>query len=36
MGVKPELQSQSQVLLEFNLEGLGWIQVPALMTKSMP
>ena len=31
MGVKPELQSQSQVLLEFNIERLGWIQVPAIM-----
>jgi copper(I)-binding protein len=31
MGVKPELKSQSQVLLEFNIEGLGWIQVPAIM-----
>ena len=36
MGVKPLESNQSETILEFNIEGLGWVAVPAALKVSMP
>ena len=36
MGVKPLESNQSETILEFNIEGLGWVSVPAALKASMP
>ena len=36
MGVRPLGSSQSETILEFNIEGLGWVPVPAVLKASMP
>jgi len=36
MGVKPLESNQSETILEFNIEGLGWVAVPATLKVSMP
>ena len=36
MGVRPLESNQSETILEFNIEGLGWVSVPAVLKASMP
>ena len=36
IGVRPLESNQSETILEFNIEGLGWVSVPAILKASMP
>lgn len=36
MGVKADAQDLTETLLEFNLEGLGWVAVSAAVKMPMP
>jgi len=36
VGVKPLESNQSETILEFNIEGLGWVSVTAALKVSMP
>ena len=36
MGIKPLASNQTETVLEFNIEGLGWVSVPAVLKASMP
>ena len=36
MGVRPLGSNQSETMLEFNIEGLGWVSVPAVLRAYLP
>jgi hypothetical protein len=36
MGLMSKLKNQSEVLLEFNIEGIGWVSVPAVVRPPKP
>ena len=36
MGLMSKLKNQSEVLLEFNIEGIGWVSVPAVVRSPKP
>ena len=36
MGLMNKLKNQSEVLLEFNIEGIGWVSVPAVVRSPKP
>jgi copper(I)-binding protein len=36
MGINPNLKNQLEAVLEFNIEGIGWISVPTVVRKPNP
>lgn len=36
MGINPAFLNQTMTLLEFNIEGIGWVSVPAVIKKTTP